>query len=522
MVGYRDRKSEGVETSFLLIIGFVFTFLSHPFIKRSSQTLHYQQVTSHIHRGRRQMESSQRILRERPPKKKKERKEKNPDVFASENSAPAEVIRVHIPRAEAIHVRLPNSEQPKSATPAPKSLRKANSRTVASATTDLLPLPGTETREDYLLVVEDAIDSILLAFQIHSKQHPQPTKEQKVERKLLDDTCIVLQMITKNLINEDYEESLQSPEGATTALVTRSFTDASTSTTTTTTCTEDLSLAQRIQSLESKLDQLLSKPSYASIVQRNNQPETKQEDTLPLERISKSPGLDNTRFVVEVRNPVPKDFNPLPLREKLNAMLPPHASRFTAIRRSQKGNLVCYTLSHPSSTISCFEEWSGGIEFDAIWINAEDKWLRRILYLPHACPTASILEAELTAYNPGLHLASSPRLLSPTVALLLFPSDRKQPEHIFVFATYPKLANYILRTSGDPKKHNHKRKTPNEEPEISIVEGNGKEKAIGEGEGGVPSDLSCNWEMEMEISEEDAVMQERESIGKITNKTVDN
>ena len=102
-------------------------------------------------------------------------------MFTSENSAPPEVIRVRIPQAEAIHVRLPHSEQPQSPTPTPKSLRKANSRRVASAKGDLLPLPGTETHDDYLLVVEDVIDSILLEFQIHSKQPPRPTKEQNVE-----------------------------------------------------------------------------------------------------------------------------------------------------------------------------------------------------------------------------------------------------------------------------------------------------------------------------------------------------
>jgi len=344
------------------------------------------------------MDTSHRVLRERPPKsKKKRRKDSNPDPFTTQNNAAADVI----------HLRIP--EPPKSPTPTTRTSRKINSVDVPLPSQGSGSILGSATRDDYLLAIEDAIDSLILAFKIHSTQHPEPTKEQLHQQKLMDTACISLQKITKNLVGEDLEESVRKSDER--YRKARHYTDTSTATT-----QETVSLTDRIRVIEHKLDHLLQKPSYASVIQQHVPP-------IPSQLVVQSPPtpVEDTRFIVEVENPVPKDFNPLTLREKLNNLLPPHASRFTAIRRSYQGNLICYTLGKPTSTIESFEEWSAAIEYKAIRINAEDKWTRRIFYMASPGTSATILEAELKEYNPGIPLAASPHLLSPTVALLLFP-----------------------------------------------------------------------------------------------------
>jgi len=89
---------------------------------------------------------------------------------------------------------------------------------------------------------------------------------------------------------------------------TRLFVDASTTTTT----TEHTSLCDRIQSLEEKLDKLFIKPSYTSALQQNKvaSPPTVAPTQIPA---SRQVQLEDTRFVVEVEDAVPENFNPLPL-----------------------------------------------------------------------------------------------------------------------------------------------------------------------------------------------------------------
>ena len=256
----------------------------------------------------------------------------------------------------------------------------------------------------------------------------------------MDTACISLQNITKNLVGEDLEKSVRKrDEGYRKA---RHYTDASTATT-----QETISLADRIRVMEHKLDHLLEKPSYASVIQQH----VPSIPSQPVVQLPPTP-VEDTRCIVEVENPVPKDFGQLTLREKLNNPLPKHASRFTAIRRCHKGNLICYTLGKPTSTIESFEEWSAAIEYKAIRINAEDKWTRRILYMLHDCSSATILEAELKEYNPRIPIAASPHLLSPTVALLLFPCEREIPTSVFTFATYRRLADYNTLPSPTRKR----------------------------------------------------------------------
>ena len=113
------------------------------------------------------------------------------------------------------------------------------------------------------------------------------------------------------------------------------------------------------------------------------------------------------------------------------------------------------------------------IGYKAIRINAEDKWTRRIFYRASPCPSATVFVAELKEYNPGIPLAASPRLLSPTVALLLFPCKREIPTSVFDFATYRRLADYNMR----PPPTREKKRQPK-----------GQSSFPGEGEGKTESD----------------------------------
>ncbi|RPA93760.1 hypothetical protein L873DRAFT_1511132 [Choiromyces venosus 120613-1] len=156
--------------------------------------------------------------------------------------------------------------------------------------------------------------------------------------------------------------------------------------------------------------------------------------------------IDDMCFIIEVQSPVPEDFNPLDLRDKLNNLLPNNCSRFTGIRRSQKGNLVCYTLGDPSNTIKCFLVWPPGIPFKPIQVNAENQWEHRILYLSQPCHSNADLYEELNHYNSSLRLASSPWLLSPKVALVFFTCITDIPEYIFTYGSRYWLASYRAKT----------------------------------------------------------------------------
>ncbi|PUU78011.1 hypothetical protein B9Z19DRAFT_122812 [Tuber borchii] len=174
------------------------------------------------------MDTSHRVLRERPPKsKKKRRKDSNPDPFTTQNSTAADVI----------HLRIP--EPPKSPTPTARTSRKPKSVNVLPHTQGSGSTLKSATHDEYLLALEDAIDSLILAFDIHSTQHPEPTEEQLHERKLMDTACISLQKITKNLVGEDLEESVRKRDEHYRKM--RHYTHASTATT-----QETISLADRI------------------------------------------------------------------------------------------------------------------------------------------------------------------------------------------------------------------------------------------------------------------------------------
>ena len=136
-----------------------------------------------------------------------------------------------------------------------------------------------------------------------------------------------------------------------------------------------------------------------------------------------------------------------------------------AIRRFRKGNLVCYTLGNLTTTIKAFEAWAPGIPFGAIQVNAKEKLAWRILYLSQPCTSAILLDTELKEFNPELQLATQPRLLTPTVALLLFSTETETPQHVFAFATYRRLANYQARTPTEIERAKKSREVKKKEKE---------------------------------------------------------
>ncbi|RPA93234.1 hypothetical protein L873DRAFT_79659 [Choiromyces venosus 120613-1] len=302
-------------------------------------------------------------------------------------------------------------------------------------------------------MIQNAIHFMALVVKQHLADCTTPTPIQLNERKPMDQVSLLLQKITcSSSLSKDYE-----PEGAETpgqsfkrdmTNLTQCYIDVpTTTTTTTTTAAGTIWLEHCIYSVECKLNQFLdtSPRSYAAVVQQNLQsPPHSQSPEFPQSssrRVTRTMQLEDTRFVIALESPVPEAFNPLPLRETLNAVFSDNCSKFTAIQQSRKGNLICYTLGDPSTTIDCFHVWSIGLPLQAIRINTEDKWVRRILYLQTPCLSTIQLDAELKQYNPKLKLATASRLLSPTVALL-FLRNEEMPEHVFVFATYKRLAPY--------------------------------------------------------------------------------
>ncbi|PUU72421.1 hypothetical protein B9Z19DRAFT_1069776 [Tuber borchii] len=185
-----------------------------------------------------QMDSSHPVLHGRPPKsKKQQRKDSNPDPFTIQNSTAADVIHLCI------------LKPPKSPTPTSRTSRKPKSVNVLPHTKGSGLMLKSATHNVYLLAIEDAIDSLILAFDIHCTQHPEPTEEPLHEHKLMDTACISPHKITKNPVGNDPEEPVWKWDEP--YRKARYYTDSSTATT-----QETVSLADRIQVIQHKLDHL--------------------------------------------------------------------------------------------------------------------------------------------------------------------------------------------------------------------------------------------------------------------------
>jgi hypothetical protein len=96
----------------------------------------------------------------------------------------------------------------------------------------------------------------------------------------------------------------------------------------------------------------------------------------------------------------------------------------------------------------------------------------------------------LKEFNPELRLATQPRLLTPTVALLLFSTEIETPQHVFAFATYRQLASYQARTPTEIERAKKSRE--------------GKKKE----EGRIGEVAEVSWATQMEESEGEGGMEE--------------
>ncbi|RPA91764.1 hypothetical protein L873DRAFT_1794673 [Choiromyces venosus 120613-1] len=124
------------------------------------------------------------------------------------------------------------------------------------------------------------------------------------------------------------DEAQQLPGSLDKDLLMHSFINASMMTT-----NEPISLDDCIQILESKLNRFLDKASYATVLQQNQIMKT---CLMPMvtNTVKGAQSIKDTYFIIEVEDPVPENFNALPLQDNLNQLLPEGCSRFTGIRRS--------------------------------------------------------------------------------------------------------------------------------------------------------------------------------------------
>ena len=444
------------------------------------------------------MESSDRNLRPRPPKARKKRRKHSSPVESPSPAAPVPPTEKNTQIKDSIRVRRPQRPTtPTNSLFTPTDFNFSPPR-----------FPALWEGPQYLLMLNRALQLTMRALQLHSTEYANPTNKQIQERRFIDQIHQSLEKLTTGQLEEDMEVTVVSPAvgDKEREKETRLFVDASTTTTLATTTTEHISLCDRIQSLEDKLDKLFTKPSYASAVQQNKAPSPPTVAPSQI-RASRHIQLEDTRFVVEVEDAVPENFNPLPLRETLNALLPKGCPRFTAIRRSRKGNLICYTLGNPIRTINAFDIWASAVPFRATRVNAEDKCARRILYLSHPCTSAASLDSELRQFNPELQLATIPRLLTPTVALLLFPSEQEAPHHVFAFATYRRLASYVVRTTGEVEHAKGRREKKGKERENEVekeTEQSGKEEREAK-------EIAASWATQMEECEGEERGEEEEN-----------
>ena len=111
-------------------------------------------------------------------------------------------------------------------------------------------------------MVNRARHLIIHTSQLHAPLYTNPIREQIAEQKLIARAQISLERVIKSEISEDPEGGVTSSSEDTAENSTGCFVDRST-----TPSNKHTSLDDRIQSLESKLDRLLNKTSYASALQ---------------------------------------------------------------------------------------------------------------------------------------------------------------------------------------------------------------------------------------------------------------
>ena len=245
------------------------------------------------------METSDLVLRERVPKVRKKRKKKSsPDVSPvietakNNNTNTQESIRPQIPANPSTLV--------------PTHLTQLNF--------DFSPpgFPAYGDGPEYLEIVKRAVQLIVHVSRLPSALYERPTNKQTHERQHLEEARLLLQKVASGQVSEVEEGSGKFTSEHNTENSTRHIVDVSTTTT-----SDNVSLSDRIHSLEYKLDKLLSKPSYASALQQVSTPSGKARSSA---QISCQVSTVDTRFIIEVEDPVPGNFNPLPHQETLNVI----------------------------------------------------------------------------------------------------------------------------------------------------------------------------------------------------------
>ena len=200
------------------------------------------------------METSDRVLRERVRKvRKKRRKNSSPDV-----SPVVETAKNNNPNTkESIRLQIPANPS----SPVPMHLTQSNF--------DFSPpgFPAYGDGSEYLAMVKRAVQLIAHASRLHSTLYEKPTNKQTHERQHLEKARLLLQKVASGQVSEVEEGSGNFTLAYNTENSTRHFVDVST-----TTRSENVSLSDRIHSLEYKLDKLLSKPSSALALQQVSTP----------------------------------------------------------------------------------------------------------------------------------------------------------------------------------------------------------------------------------------------------------
>ena len=262
------------------------------------------------------METSGRVLGERVRKvRKKRRKNSSPEV-----SLVVETPKDKTNTKESIRLQIPKNPS----TPVPTQLTQLNFN---------FSPPGFPTNgegPEYLERVKRALQLMVHASRLHSTPYENPTNEQIPEHLQLEEARVLLENVASGKISKVGEGSGNSASENNTQSSTCRFVDISSSTT-----SENLSLSDRIHSFVYKLDKLLSKPSYASALQQDSPSPSKATRLAHTPYHAHHAQMEDTRFIIEVEDPVPENFNPQPLQEKLNQLLTTNCSRFTPLRRSQ-------------------------------------------------------------------------------------------------------------------------------------------------------------------------------------------
>ena len=104
-----------------------------------------------------------------------------------------------------------------------------------------------------------------------------------------------------------------------------------------------------------------------------------------------------------------------------------------------------------------------------------------------------------------MQVATISRLLTPTVALLLFPSEQKAAHHGFTFATYTRLACDLVGTTGEVEQAKKSREKTEEEREQE------KEKEKSGNKEREAREIAATWATQMEECEGEEQGEEEEN-----------